>query len=264
MQQDVIEFAIELVRACGEQLRRVSTVTPEYKTDFQDLVTDYDRSIEEQIHHALKERFPAHSVLGEERVRESGDHLWILDPIDGTTNFVSQHRDFAISLAYYHKKQPVFGIVYDVMRDELFLGVHGKGAWKNKEQMAPLRKKETKECILDAGMHVLGYIKRTYDCDPLTMQDEFRAHRYLGCASLSIVHIAQGLSDLYLSAHVKCWDYAAAAIILEEVQGAYSIQNSFFTTTGAFAIFANRRSLITMVETKYLQRKEPTLYKHGK
>ena len=53
MQQDVIEFAIELVRACGEQLRRVSTVTPEYKTDFQDLVTESDRSMEEQMHHAL-------------------------------------------------------------------------------------------------------------------------------------------------------------------------------------------------------------------
>ena len=175
-----------------------------------------------------------------------------MDPIDGTTNFVSRHRDFAISLAYYHRQQPVFGIVYDVMRDELFLGVHGKGAWKNGERMAQLRKKEARECILDAGLHVLGYIKRTYGSDPLTMQDEFRAHRYLGCASLSIVQIAQGLSDLYLSAHVKCWDYAAAAIILEEVQGAYSIQNTFFTTTGTFAMFANRRSLITMVEKEYL------------
>ena len=117
MQQDVIEFAIELVRDCGAQLRRVSEVTPEYKTDFQDLVTEYDRSIEEQIHNALKVKFPTHSFLGEESVRERGDHLWILDPIDGTTNFVSRHRDFAISLAYYHKQQPVFGIVYDVMRD---------------------------------------------------------------------------------------------------------------------------------------------------
>ena len=57
MQQDVIEFAIELVRDCGAQLRRVSEVTPEYKTDFQDLVTEYDRSIEEQIHNALKVKF---------------------------------------------------------------------------------------------------------------------------------------------------------------------------------------------------------------
>ena len=143
MQQDVIEFAIELVRDCGAQLRRVSEVTPEYKTDFQDLVTEYDRSIEEQIRYALKVKFPTHSFLGEESVRERGDHLWILDPIDGTTNFVSRHRDFAISLAYYHRQQPVFGIVYDVMRDELFLGVHGKGAWKNGERMAQLRKKRS-------------------------------------------------------------------------------------------------------------------------
>lgn len=97
--------------------------------------------------------------------------------------------------------------------------------------MLPLQKKEPKDCILDAGMHVMSYIETHFDSKPLTMQDELRAHRYLGCASLSIVHIAQGLSDLYLSAHVKCWDYAAAAIILEEVQGAYSIQNSFFTIT---------------------------------
>lgn len=253
MQQDVIAFALKLVRTCGEQLRQVSAVTPEFKTDFQDLVTEYDRSIEEQIHNALKEKFPAHSFLGEESVKESGDHLWILDPIDGTTNFVSLHRDFAISLAYYHKKQPVFGIVYDVMRDEMFVGVHGKGAWLNEKPLDVLRKKEGKECILDAGMHVMGYIEKTYGGDPLSMQDEFRAHRYLGCASLSIVQIAQGLRDFYLSAHVKCWDYAAAVIILEEVQGAYSIQNTFFTTTSTFAMFANRRSLITMVENRYLQ-----------
>ena len=70
MQQDVIEFAIELVRDCGAQLRRVSEVTPEYKTDFQDLVTEYDRSIEEQIRNALNVKFPTHSFLGEESVRE--------------------------------------------------------------------------------------------------------------------------------------------------------------------------------------------------
>ncbi len=253
MQQDIIAFAKALVKSCGEQLRHVSTVIPEYKTDFQDLVTEYDRRIEQQIHDALIEKFPTHSFLGEESVKESGEHLWILDPIDGTTNFVSMHRDFAISLAYYHKKQPVFGIVYDVMRDELFLGVHGKGAWLNEQPMLPLQKKEPKDCILDAGMHVMSYIETHFDSKPLTMQDELRAHRYLGCASLSIVHIAQGLSDLYLSAHVKCWDYAAAAIILEEVQGAYSIQNSFFTIISTFAIFANRRSLITMIEERYLR-----------
>lgn len=62
----------------------------EYKTDFQDLVTEYDRSMEEQIRNALNVKFPTHSFLGEESVRERGDHLWILDPIDGTTNFVSR------------------------------------------------------------------------------------------------------------------------------------------------------------------------------
>ena len=77
MQQDVIEFAIELVRDCGAQLRRVSEVTPEYKTDFQDLVTEYDRSIEEQIRYALKVKFPTHSFLGEESVREIIYGFWI-------------------------------------------------------------------------------------------------------------------------------------------------------------------------------------------
>ncbi|MFR5076501.1 MAG: hypothetical protein ACLTDX_00080 [[Clostridium] innocuum] len=68
MQQDVIEFAIELVRACGEQLRRVSTVTPEYKTDFQDLVTEYDRSMEEQIHHASESSDFRHTAFWEKSV----------------------------------------------------------------------------------------------------------------------------------------------------------------------------------------------------
>lgn len=253
--KDMIEYAMKIVAASGEQLRTTPFTTLDYKDDPSDLVTDLDRCVESYIIEQLSLRYPDHSFLGEESRKEISDHMWIIDPIDGTTNFVNFHRDFTVSLAFYHKKQPVFGIVYDVMRDEMFVGVHGKGAWKNGKKMDVLHKKEWKECVLDAGLHVIRYIQDTYHHDLTNLVQDIRAHRSLGCASLSILRITQGQSDLYLSAHVKCWDYAAAIIILEEVKGAYTVQNSFFTTDSTLAIFANRRSFIERIQKEYLTKR---------
>lgn len=253
MQEDMIEFAKQVVAACGQRLRTTPFSTLDFKSDPSDLVTDLDRSTEAYIIKQLSEKYPDHTFLGEESHKDISDHMWIIDPIDGTTNFVNFHRDFAISLAYYHKKQPVFGIVYDVMRDEMFVGIHGKGASRNGVKLERLRKKEWGECVLDAGMHVIRHIQETYHHDLTELVKKIRAHRSLGCASLSIVQVALGYSDLYISAHVKCWDYAAAIIILEEVNGAYTIQHNFFTTQSTLAIFANRRSFIEQLQKEYLE-----------
>lgn len=248
MQQDMIAFAKNLVLECGNKLREVSSVEAEYKTGIQDLVTEYDRMMEKYIHKKIQEQYPTHQFLGEEETKEMGDYLWILDPIDGTTNFVTMHRDFAISLAYYQKKKPVFGIVYDVMRDELFIGIHGKGAWLNDTKLEKLHRKKLSECVLEAGMSAISYMKEHFQYDLFDFQKKIRAHRSYGCASLSIVHIAQGITDLYITSKAKCWDYAAAIIILEEVAGAYAIHNTFFTDENTFCIFANQKAWITQIE----------------
>ena len=239
-QNEMIEFAKKLVLECGEKLREAGKLNVEYKTGIQDLVTQYDRMIEQYMYHKIQEQYPTHQFLGEENVKEMGNHLWILDPIDGTVNFVTMHRDFAISLAYYEDKKPVFGIVYDVMRDELFLGVHGEGAWLNDRKLAKPDKKKLSECVLEAGISTISYMKEQFQYDIFALQKKIRAHRSYGCASLSIVHIAQGITDIYITSKAKCWDYAAAIIILEETGGAYHIHNSFFTSECTFCMFVNQ------------------------
>ena len=244
----MIEFAKKLVLECGEKLREAGKVNVEYKTGLQDLVTQYDRMIEKYMYNKIQEQYPDHQFLGEENVKEMGNHLWIVDPIDGTVNFVTMHRDFSISLAYYEDKKPVFGIVYDVMRDELFLGIHGKGAWLNDKKLENLHDKELSECLLEVGMSTISYMKEQFCYDLFEFQKKVRAHRSYGCASLSIVHIAQGITDIYIASKVKCWDYAAAVIILKETGGVFKIHDSFFTIEETFCIFANQKEWVMQIE----------------
>lgn len=253
MREEYIVYAKQLVKTCGRIIKDANPAQLFYKEGIADIVTNLDREVESYLKEELMKKYPAHSFLCEESDKELSDCTWIIDPIDGTTNFVNMHRDFAISLAYYHKKKPVFGIVYDVMRDEMFVGIHKEGAYLNDKQLSNIIGKPLSECILDTSMHTLRFMKEHYACDLLDIQKEIRGHRASGCASLNICHIAQGILDMYISSNVKCWDYAAACIILEEVNGAYSIAKDFFTTTGTFTIFANDRSLIAYVQENYLK-----------
>src|SRR6056297_1668340 len=119
-----IDFAIGLIKkAQKEILKKKDKFTFEQKTNHSDLVTDVDVYIEEFISQKLVSKYFNDSVLGEERSKyynEEARNQWILDPIDGTLNFITQGKNFAISLAYYEKKKPIFGIVLDVINDDLY------------------------------------------------------------------------------------------------------------------------------------------------
>lgn len=253
MVKDTLSFAKELVLSCGEKIRVEGPTLLTYKEDFADLLTNLDGEIETILRDEIHKQYPTHTVLGEEGGKELSNHTWIIDPIDGTTNFVTSHRDFAISLAYYEHKKPVFGLVYDVMRNELFMGIKGKGAYLNDVRLENVVLKPIYECMLDISMHSMLSILDTTGANLLPIQKEIRGHRSLGCASLSICHIAQGILDIYISNHVKCWDYAAACIILHENKGSFHIMKDFFTCERTLGLFSIEQKHIAHIQKAYLK-----------
>ena len=218
-----IDFTIALVKEAGANIKHLmeDSVEVETKSADNDFVTNVDKATEVILVQGLKKKYPGDDFLTEEKtVATAGlDDLWIIDPIDGTTNFIYQQENFAISLAYYYKEKAVFGIVYDVMRDELFLGITGEGAYLNGVRMPMLNQSEKlKDAIVYGDLYSLSMFNRSTE----ELRQEFVAHRYLGAASIEICGVAANRMQAYISKNLKVWDVAAGAIVLNEVGGQFS------------------------------------------
>lgn len=251
MYTEAFKEAQKVVRECGAYLRYKQYEQLEYKSGINDLVTDMDRKCELYLKRKLATLIENVSFVGEEGSKTISDRMWIIDPIDGTTNFICSHENFAISVAFYENKQPIFGIVYDVMKDEMFSAYTNKGAWLNQKQLESLKNKSLEECVWDASLNSILEISEYYQTSLSAISSRTRGHRSLGCASLAIAHIAQGKLDLYFSAHLKVWDYAAAIIILSECGGSAYIEKDFFTEKKTVATFAVSKQLLEKIKKEY-------------
>jgi myo-inositol-1(or 4)-monophosphatase len=224
--KETIAYVKTIVLEAGDMLRNALSkkISCSYKNnDHQELLTEYDRMVEEYIITSIKKRFPRHNFIAEER-KNSGDlsgHVWFLDPIDGTTNFVCLQKDFAISLALYQDSRPVFGMVYDVMKRDLYLGITGQGAYLNGVRINKLTPVSLKDCILDLSLNTIEMLHNTNRINIFNLAKEIRGHRCSGVASLIMCRIALGEVHIFISAKLKAWDFAAAAIILNEAGGYY-------------------------------------------
>lgn len=196
--------------------------------DHRDLVSACDRAVEQNIRSALARACPADLVLGEEgeQITPPADsRVWIVDPIDGTTNFLRRGGDFAISLALWRAKVPVLGIVYDVAANRLYRCVPGTGVTVD-GFFPPSRAEPPRDyhadplngLILDAGLNTIAALKRR-GVDIERLSARLLGHRSLGCASLAITRVALGELDAFASDRLRPWDWAAAAILLAENGG---------------------------------------------
>ena len=244
-----LDFTQALVKEAGENIRRlmVDSVKVETKSADNDFVTNVDKATEVILVQGLQKQFPEDDFLTEEKTvaTQGKDNLWIIDPIDGTTNFIFQQRNFAISIAYYYKEKPVFGFVYDVMADEMFMGITGEGAYLNGERLPQLNQEtKLKESIVYGDLYSLSMFEK----DAQALRDEWVAHRYLGAASIEICGVAANRMQSYISRNLKVWDVAAGVIILNEVGGQFmfgDIENGIFFNDedGEFFSTANQTIL---------------------
>lgn len=223
--REKIDFTIALVHEAADNIRSMmkDSVAVETKSADNDFVTNVDKATEVILVQGIQAQYPNDDFLTEEKtvVTQGRDELWIIDPIDGTTNFIYQKENFAISIAYYEKKKPIFGIVYDVMRDELFLGIEGEGSYLNGELMPKL---DVSDSLKDAIVYGDIYSLSMFDMDVQELKNQWVAHRYLGACSIEMCGVAANRMQAYISKNLKVWDIAAGAIILNGVGGQFEVE----------------------------------------
>lgn len=209
----------ELIRASLDKKLQIDT-----KSDANDLVTEMDRESEKFFVDKIKSNHPSHKIISEEGFGDDLSTLegtvWILDPIDGTMNFVHQKRNFAISLAIYQDGVGEIGLIYSVMEDVLYHVKRGEGAFRNKTQLSPLKDHVAiEESILLVNSSLCCENKRLNHTKIQELVKTVRGTRSYGSGALEFAGVADGTLDAYISMRLSPWDFAAGAILIEEVGG---------------------------------------------
>lgn len=217
-------LAIEAAHQAGKLLRENFRHGHHFdlKSGFRDLVTEFDRRAEEIIVSLIRKNFPEHSILTEEgsvRPTDTAPYQWIIDPIDGTTNFAHGFPFFAVSIALYEEDEPLVGVVYNPIHDELFVGEAGHGAYLNGQ---PIRVSQTKTLHESLVMTGFPYDERLIS-KHLIWWERFarktQTLRRLGSSALALAYLAAGRADGYWELDLKPWDMAAAVLIVREAGG---------------------------------------------
>ena len=173
-----------------------------------DFVTNSDLKAEKIIIEELKKAKPSYSLISEENGIEKNkdsDHTWLIDPIDGTINYLHGIPHFAISLALKYKNEIISGVIFDPIKDEMFYAEKDNGAYLNNQRIKVSKKREIDECLFATGSKVNNEIKILY--------------RKTGCAALDLAYVACGRYDGYFQYNLNLWDIAAGIILINEAGG---------------------------------------------
>lgn len=219
-----LEDAIHIVTAAGDKARRAQThLVVEHKLD-NDYVTQVDQDTERTIRRAIMARYPQDGFWGEEYgASGNADRLWVLDPIDGTTNYIRGMEEYAISLAYLCGGQPAVGVVYCPRTGSLYTAIQGMGACKDGKPV---------HVSADAGLRdtVIGmaFAHRNPELAPCIhrmvarLMEEAGDMRRSGSAALDLCRVAEGAYGGYIEPGLNLYDIAAGVLIVREAGGQVS------------------------------------------
>ncbi|XP_074135065.1 inositol monophosphatase 1 isoform X1 [Sminthopsis crassicaudata] len=228
--QECMDYAITLARKAGEMIREAlkTEMAVMMKSSPADLVTATDQKVEKMMLSAIREKFPSHSFIGEESVA-AGEYsvltdnpTWIIDPIDGTTNFVHRFPFVAVSIGFVVEKKMEFGVVYSCVEDKMYTGRRGKGAFCNDQKLQVSGQEDITKSLLVTELGscrepeivkiILSNMERLL-CIPI------HGIRGVGTAAINMCLVASGGADAYYEMGVHCWDVAGAGIIITEAGG---------------------------------------------
>ena len=216
--------AVDAARAAGQLLRDAFPRTREvsYKDSPTNLVTEMDARAEALVVGALTEAFPDDGVLAEEGSARAGrsGRRWIVDPLDGTTNYAHGLPIWSVGIGLEQARRVVLGVVYDAMRDELFLAERGAGAWLNDARLAVSTTDRLETSLLVTGFpYDIGTNPDNNLREYATLSVRARAVRRLGSALLDFAYVAAGRFEGFWELTLSPWDVAAGAILVEEAGG---------------------------------------------
>lgn len=189
---------------------------------YHDYVTDIDKESEELIKRRIKNDFPEHSILTEESGRiRSGEYMWIIDPLDGTTNYIHGFPFFCVSIALKHREDLILGVICDPLRDEMFYAKKGEGAFLNESRIETSKPSDISKALIASGFPFRNkgalpdYLK-----DFRKVMKSSRGIRRAGSAALDLAYLACGRIDGFWEYNLNVWDIAAGVLILKEAGGA--------------------------------------------
>jgi myo-inositol-1(or 4)-monophosphatase len=186
-----------------------------------DFVSEVDREAEQSIIRTLREAYPDHAILAEESgASGSSDYQWIIDPLDGTTNFIHGFPQYAVAIALMHKGTVTQAVVYDPGRNDLFTASRGRGAFLNDQRMRVSKRTSLKASLIGTGLPFseLAHL----DIYLAVMRDMIRqsaGFRRAGSAALDLAYVAAGRLDGFWEFGLSPWDMAAGALLITEAGG---------------------------------------------
>ncbi len=222
---EILEMAIGLAHEAGaiQRDRYETALTIETKSAPVDLVTEVDKACEALIVSAIERDRPADAIVAEEG--GGTDHAdaawrWIIDPLDGTTNFAHGYPRFCVSIGIQEAGEAAVGVVYDPLLDELFTAIRGKGAYRNGKAISVSMETDLSRGLMATGF---AYDRRKSERDNVEQFKEFLktagAMRRDGSAALDLCYVAAGRLDGYWELKLSPWDVAAGLLIVEEAGG---------------------------------------------
>jgi len=222
-----LNIAIKAARSAGNIIVRsmdqINTLSVSTKGR-NDFVSEVDKAAEKEIIKTIRRAFPSHGILAEESGSHEGDEfLWIIDPLDGTTNFLHSFPQFSVSIALQHKGRLEHGVVYDPLRQEIFSASRGAGAQLNDRRIRVSKASGIEGSLLGTGFpygkmnNLNNYMEILKHIIP-----QAAGVRRPGSAALDLAYVAAGRLDGFWEYSLKPWDMAAGAIIVQEAGGILS------------------------------------------
>lgn len=220
-----ITIAVRAARIAGKTivsaLDRLDQVKITAK-GYNDFVTEIDKKAEQQIIQVIKRAYPQHAVLGEESGFAQGtqDYCWIIDPLDGTTNFIHGIPHFAVSIAVKKGNNILAGVIFDPVRNELFTAVKGEGAKLDQHRIRVNTTKKLSDALLATGFpfrnkELLPSFLKTFQA----LFSKCSGMRRCGSAALDLAYTAAGRLDGFWEAAINLWDIAAGVLLIQEAGG---------------------------------------------
>ncbi|EHJ56898.1 hypothetical protein HMPREF9318_00515 [Streptococcus urinalis FB127-CNA-2] len=210
-------FAKEVIREAGSYIKSqmFNQVSIEEKSHFSDLVTDIDKSTQDLIIEKLKNHYPNDHIMAEENDcfhPISDGNVWVIDPIDGTVNFIVQKENFAVMIAYFENGVGQFGLIYDVMEDTLYSGGGQFNVYANDKLLPNYQDKPLNRTLI--GTNALMFAENAYGIKDLA--NKTLGIRVYGGSGISMTSVMKGHLLAYFS-YIQPWDYAAALIMGEKL-----------------------------------------------
>ena len=222
----MLGIAVKAARRAGSIIERAAlgSVALEVRAKQRnDFVTQVDRAAEQAVIDVVRKAYPAHTILAEESGRQHGtsaEYCWIVDPLDGTTNFIHGFPQYCVSIAVQHTGQTAHAVVYDPGKNELFIASRGRGAFLNERRMRVSRCQRLADALVGTGFpfkeltRLEPYLKQL-----ATLLGCSAGVRRAGAAALDLAYVAAGRLDAFWEMGLSPWDMAAGALLIQEAGG---------------------------------------------